>query len=334
MPNCSMCKKSVTWAAEAGAVVYGKTRIPVDAAVLCRNLTAVVQDLRSSWPPVTSSDPLHTIVRSLCESCWKSEATKIAAAEAKPSPTYLESAAKTTAPSACCASAYERGVFINVDKADYRYFPSEGENADFCLSTTVHELMHYLSAGSCGLQVDGDSVNFDECMTDYFAMKTYFRTFEGRKYVTNYGDKSTFFKATKKAVHTKITPSLFKDDLKAVKKDWPPGMVDYVKDYVEAHPESLQATNKDSHNLLKQHMARAFVYYLVRTLPMWYFAGPTATSDEAAEWFGKGATFTTCQQIVTPFVPKNNLGNGTKIFTAADAPGGYTELWNLNQLVG
>lgn len=334
MPACSSCKKAVTWAVEADAIVYGSVRVPVDSAVLYRNLTSVVQDLRSSWPPVTTNQPLDSIVRSLCDACWRSEAVKIAAAEGKPSPTYMESAAKTTSPTACCKGAYDQCVLMNVDKADYRSFPNEADNVDFCLSTTVHELMHFLSASSCGLQIEGDAVNFDECMTDYFSMKTYFLTFEGRKYVTNYGAKATFLKATKKAVYLKVSPSVFKDDLKQLKKDWPPGMADYVADYVKDHPGCTEVANKESHNLLKQHMARAFVYYLMRCLPMWYFAGPTTTSDDAGEWFGKGATFQVCQQQVSPFVPKNNLGNDTKIYTSADAPGGYGEIWNLNHLVG
>jgi hypothetical protein len=107
-----------------------------------------------------------------------------------------------------------------------------------------------------------------------------------------------------------------------------------VSDYIADNPKSDLPSNTTAHNLLKQHMARAFTYYMFRSLPMWYFGGPTQTSKDSDEWFGKGASFAACQKIVTPFVPKNNLGNDLKVYKPAEAPGGYTELWNLQQTVG
>ena len=331
MPKCSKCKKDVLWAVTANEFAYGSRTQRLDLQEICRNLTSVVQDLRSSWLPVTTTEALDHIVQSLCDDCWKREMGKVAKAEAKPDPTYFDSAAKTTSATACHGS-YASGVFLHVEETTYKYFKDPEQDMATALSTVIHELVHYLSAHSTGLQVDEDPVNFDECMTDYFSIKTYFKTFPAMKYHTNYGAKCTFLKLTKKNVWNKFALRLL-DNKCAGLKDWPAGMTVYVQDYVDDNPSAARAG--ESFNQLKKLAARAFVYYMFRTLPAWYFGGVNQHCDDADEWLGKkNATFDDFRRVVTPFVPKQNIGNEFKAYDNAMAPGGYSHLFNDSENSG
>lgn len=333
MPKCSMCKKDVTWAVEAKQLVYGTESVAIDLPVICRNLTSIVQDLRSSWLPVTTSDPIDKIVQSLCGKCWETEMGSIAHAEGKAEPTYYEAAAKTAASSAC-GGHHVSGVYLNVDKADYKFYNNVQQDMATALSTTLHEFVHYLSAQSTGLQVDNDAVNYDECMTDFFAVKTYLMTFPNMKYNTNYGAKCKFFGLTKKNVWNKFAVRLLANDCKGL-DDWPPGMKVYVKGYIESNPEVLKPGSTLFNNELKKRAARAFAYYMFRTLPMWYFGGQSQSCDEGDEWVGKkGATFADFKAKVDAFIPKQQIANNTVTYESSGAPGGYTELYNESENSG
>jgi len=95
------------------------------------------------------------------------------------------------------AKTSTKGVYFHASMRDFYAGGDATQDADLdkIASTIVHEMMHYLSHGSEGLQsLEADSkLHWDEGVTDLIARKTYFAAGITKTYKTAYGKVSQLF---------------------------------------------------------------------------------------------------------------------------------------------
>jgi predicted SprT family Zn-dependent metalloprotease len=191
MSTCSVCKAAATsWGIDSSGIVVGPgTAVPLKIPDVFAALTASVS--AKGFRGVISGKP-DAPVFVLCEGCWKLQAAKWGAAENKDAAVYTGARAKTD-PTGVYLQAEDIAFQKNSAVPDAR--APQLEPITSCL---VHELVHYWSGSSVGVQQHNREfgVEWDEVLCDFFAFpvcKTVFtKNAELKRYVGPYSTNSKF----------------------------------------------------------------------------------------------------------------------------------------------
>lgn len=172
MPVCDglTCNNSVPWRITTQALQLSNRNVPFKSEEVAKRLRQVLGVLDVQVHGVGS---LAAVIKNFCPACWKKQAAAWGDVG-----TYLPARARTTA----------QGCFFQIDSPVF--YVNKAPDPERILSCVVHELMHYWSFRSEGLQNFNRTlgVDWDEAVADLLGYRTYKDYYQGdfQSYFTPY----------------------------------------------------------------------------------------------------------------------------------------------------
>lgn len=183
--GCDRCPANLSWKFEGHFLFTSEsTQVLFDQAKVAGSYARVVKelDIPGFSPPKVPTKATYCPMINLCANCWPRQADNWGRGGRG---VYANKPGKT---------AYD-GIYFNNDlrAPGYGYFEGNTPDIEKIMSTAVHEMSHYWSKNRKGLdgQISHERLNWDECVTEFLARKTFFLFRQGR-YKTNYGTLSEF----------------------------------------------------------------------------------------------------------------------------------------------
>lgn len=167
MSECSSCKAPTSWGIGLGGVEVGSTTpVPIKISDIH---AALVASLLSNGFRGAIGGKAEAPVFVLCTPCWVTQAGRWGSAEGKSADVYKPARAKTD----------PNGVYLQAEDLAFHGNTSvpitSSPQLEPITSCLIHELVHYWSAGSVGLQAHNREygVEWDEVVCDFFAYPVY-----------------------------------------------------------------------------------------------------------------------------------------------------------------
>jgi hypothetical protein len=274
MPVCDggTCQREIPFRITKTALQMGTGNVAFSVANAHRELLAVLAAAKC-W---NLAPPQRAVTfKNLCKSCWDKQAASWGVVG-----TYTLARARTT----------DQGVFLQVQRPDFQENNIYSKEA--ILSCVIHELMHFWSNDSVGIQAQKGiaGVDWDEMVADVMGFRVYQKMYRGTagftRYLTPYNTYCVSFDRMKTQFQN-VFGRLWRE------ADGRSRLPSAVRNLIQAKIDSRSQVTA-----AKVPAADTLVIVLQEYFLTWFFSGP-----DSVIWEGKTAV------RIQSFLQPDNLSN-------------------------